>query len=59
MEEQWSAFKILTCTLTGKRILGRSRRGWENNIRIDLKEIGISRRIELIRFRIRIMGEPL
>ena len=29
---------------TGKRALGRPRRRWENNIRIDLKEIGIDTR---------------
>ena len=40
MEEGRSAFKILT----GKRLLGRSRHRWEDNIRIDLKEIGINTR---------------
>ena len=29
---------------TGKRRLGRPRRRWEDNIRIDLKEIGINTR---------------
>ena len=42
MEEGRSAFKILTGKLTGKRSLGRPRRKWENNIRIDLEEIGIN-----------------
>ena len=37
MEEVRSAFKILPGTSTGKRPLGRSRRGWENNIRIYLR----------------------
>ena len=41
MEEGRRAFKILTGTPTGKRPLGRSRYRWEDNIRIDLKEIGI------------------
>ena len=41
MEEGRSAFKILTGKPTGKRPLGRPRRGWEDNIRMDLKEIGI------------------
>ena len=41
MEEGRSAFKILTGKHTGKRPLGRSRRRWEDNIRMDLKEIGI------------------
>ena len=44
MEEGRSAFKILTGTPTGKRPLGRPRHGWENNIRNDLKEIGINTR---------------
>ena len=37
-----SAFKILTVKPTGKRPLGRSRRSWEDNIRMDLEEIGIN-----------------
>ena len=35
---------MLTGTLNGKRPLGRPRRRWEDNIRMDLKEIGISTR---------------
>ena len=42
MEESRSAFKILTSKPTGKRPLGRPRRRWEDNIRMDLKEIGIN-----------------
>ena len=42
MEEGRNAFKILTCKSTGKRPLERPRRRWEDNIRIDLKEIGIN-----------------
>ena len=37
MEEGRSAFKILTGKPTGKRPLGRPRRRWEGNIRLDLK----------------------
>ena len=37
-----SAFKILTGKPTGKRPLGRPRRIWEDNIRMDLEEIGIN-----------------
>ena len=44
MEEGKSAFKILTSTPAGKRSLGRLRRRWEENIRKDLKEIGINTR---------------
>ena len=40
MEESRSAFKMLTGKPTGKRPLGRSRRRWEDNIRMDLKETG-------------------
>ena len=42
MEEGRSAFKILTGKPTGKRPLGRLRRRWEDNIRINLEEIGIN-----------------
>ena len=39
---RWAgAFKILTGKHTGKRPLGRPRRRWEDNIRMDLEEIGI------------------
>ena len=38
MEEGRSAFKILTGKPTGNRSLGRSRRRWEDNIRMDLEE---------------------
>ena len=38
MKEGRSAFKILT----GKRPLGRPRRRWDDNIRMDLEEIGIN-----------------
>ena len=41
-EEGRSAFKILTGKPTGKRPLGRPR--WKDNIRMDLKEIGINTR---------------
>ena len=39
MKEGTSAFKILTGKTIRKRPLGRARLGWENNIRIDPKEI--------------------
>ena len=42
MEEGRSAFKILTGKPTGKRPLGRPWRRWEDNIRMDLEEIGIN-----------------
>ena len=42
MEEGRSAFKILTGKPTGKRPSGRPKRRWEDNIRMDHEEIGIS-----------------
>jgi hypothetical protein len=44
MEEGRSAFKMLTGKPTGKRYFGRLRRRWEDNIRMDLKEICINTR---------------
>ena len=44
LEKGRSAFKILTGKPTGKRPLGRPRRRWEDNNRIDLAEIGINTR---------------
>ena len=41
MEESRSVFKILTGKPTGKRPLGRPRHRQEDNIRMDLEEIGI------------------
>ena len=40
MEEGRGAFKMLT----GKRSLGSSSRRWEDNIRMDIKDIGIIKR---------------
>jgi hypothetical protein len=42
MEVGRSYFKILTGKPTGKRSLGRPRRRWEDNIRMELQEIGIN-----------------
>ena len=44
MEEGRSVFKILSRASTGERPLGRPRRRWEDNIRMDLKEIDINTR---------------
>ena len=41
MEKSRSAFKILPA---GKRPLGRPKRRWEDNIKMDLKEMDINTR---------------
>ena len=56
MEEGRSAFKIVTYKPTGKRPLGRPRRKWEDNIRMDQVSM---RGIGLIRLKIGIIGELL
>jgi hypothetical protein len=38
--ENRNAYRILVEKPEGKRPLGRARRRWENNIRMDLREIG-------------------
>jgi hypothetical protein len=44
IEEGGSSFKILTGKHTGMRPLGKLRCRWEDNIRLELKEIGINTR---------------
>jgi hypothetical protein len=44
MQEGRNDFKIFTAKPTGKRPLRRPRRRWDDNIRMDLKEIGINTR---------------
>ena len=52
MEEVKSAFKILIGKPTGKRPVGRSSHRWEDNIRMDIEEIGVSMRNWLIQLSI-------
>ena len=59
MAEGRSALKILTGTTTAKRPLGKSRRRWEDNIRMKRKEIGINMRNSVDSAQILIIGEPL
>jgi hypothetical protein len=40
MEEKRNAYRILVGNPEGKRPLGRPRRRWENNIRVERREIG-------------------
>jgi len=37
--ERRDAYRVLVLKLEGKRQLGKPRHRWENNIRMDLKEI--------------------
>jgi len=39
-EESRGAYKILVVKPKGKRTLGRPRRRWEDNINMDLQELG-------------------
>jgi hypothetical protein len=41
MEEGRGAYRILVGRPEGRRPLGRPRRRWEDNIKMDLREIGI------------------
>ena len=60
MEEGRSAFKILIGKpTTGKRPLGMPRRRWEDNIRMDLEEIGINAGNWVDSALDRFIGEPL
>ena len=48
-------FNILAGKITGKRPSGRPRRRWEDNIRMDLEEIGINARNWVDSLRIRVI----
>jgi hypothetical protein len=41
MEEGRGVYRVLVVKSEGTRPLGRSRRRWEDNIKMDLREIGI------------------
>jgi predicted small integral membrane protein len=40
MGEKWNAYRLLVGKPEGKRPLGRPRRRWVDNIRMDLGEVG-------------------
>ena len=58
-EEAMTDLKILTGNPTRKSFLRKPWLRWEDNIRMDLKEIGVNKGIGLIQLRIGIIGEPL
>jgi hypothetical protein len=39
-EESRSVYRVLVGKSEGKRALGRSRRRWEDNIKMDFQEVG-------------------
>jgi hypothetical protein len=41
MGEGRGVYRVLVGRPEGKRLLGRPRRRWEDNIKLDLREIGI------------------
>ena len=44
VEDGSSTFKKFTSKLRGKRSFGKPRLSWEENIRMDLKEVGVNMR---------------
>jgi hypothetical protein len=40
MGEKRNAYRLLVGKPEGKRLLGRARRGWVYNIRMDIEEVG-------------------
>ena len=40
MEQSRNAYRVLVWKPEGKRPLGRQRRRWEDNIKMDLREVG-------------------
>ena len=40
MEQSRNTYRVLVGKPEGKRPLGRPRRRWEDNIKVDLKEVG-------------------
>jgi hypothetical protein len=41
MWERKDAYRVLVGKPEGKRLLGRPRRRWEYNIKLDLQEVGL------------------
>ena len=47
MVERRGVYRVLVGKPEGKRLLGRPRRRWEDNIKMDLQELGCMDWIEL------------
>jgi hypothetical protein len=52
-------YRVLVGKPEGKRLLGKARRRWENNIKMDLQEVGCRVWTGLIWLRIGTGGEQL
>jgi len=55
MVERSGVYRILVRKPEGKRLIGRPRRGWEDNIKFDLQELGcgVMDWIELVQDRVK------
>jgi hypothetical protein len=49
--ERRSVYNVLVSKTEGKRLLERPRRRWEDNIKMDLQEVGCGNRIEVVQDR--------
>ena len=59
MDEDTNAFKIVTGIPTEKKPLGKPRSKWEDNIKMDLREIGVLTTISTDSAQDTLIGEPL
>jgi hypothetical protein len=59
MGEKRSVYRVLVGRTEGKKPLGRSRRRWEDNIKMDLQEVGCGAWAVLIWLRIGTCGGHL
>ena len=59
MRERSGAYRVLVGKPEGKSPLGRPRRRWEDNIKMDLQEVGCGAWTGLIRLRIGTDGRRL
>jgi len=59
MRERRGVYRVLVWKPERKRTLGRPRHRWEDNIKMDIQEVGFGAWIELIWLRIRTGGGHL